>query len=152
LNLRRLGLISLGLLVLVVIIYSLVGLNNTAHLNKLTAMEDTRLATYDYAKELARKSLDLVSMDNQSKYTILREQFRKTMTKTIWDGYFTSEKYGGANKNFTIEVQDFVGEIVKDGDFVFKIDFKLVGEGTNKSARFFVYIKDNMIYKIESLG
>jgi hypothetical protein len=152
LSVKRLVLISASLFLAIVVVYLLMNLNNSVKLKEIESKRDVRLQSYDYAKGISLGVLDLLRMDTQAEYTTSKEQFRKTMSRTLWDEYFSSDKYVGSKKNFTIALNGSSGEILSDKEFLFKLEFTLSGGGNGRPSVLLVRVKDNIIQSVQSLG
>lgn len=150
--LRRLGLISLVGLFTFVLCVLVIHLYDTNKKEEITNTKDTRLDSYDSARTLSRDVKTLISIRNNSEYSTAKAEFKKTMSEDLWDEYFPTKKYEGGKKYFTLKENSVTGEILGKSNFVFKLDLTMV-EGDYKTPLvLLVYIRDDMIYKIESLG
>jgi hypothetical protein len=149
--LKRLGLISLTLLIFFSCFVYFAGLYNKEKLKDINRQKDLRLANFDYAQILATDTLDILRIDNNSSYVTSREHFRKNMSEPLWDEYFSSSVYSGTKKNFSLRLKNISGEITKSNSFLFKLEVSLTEKGIVRDAIILVSVRDNIVYKIENL-
>lgn len=152
LTLKRLGIISLIVLLVVAAVVFLVDINKRVEMKRIMDQRDTRLDAYDYAKTLAAGVPEIITVNSQSSYNYLRDKYRKIMIEELWDEYFSYEEYLGGEKPFNITTRSVTGEILDDGGYIFKLDLEVrIGEVTS-SRVLLVTVRNDRVYKIESLG
>lgn len=113
---------------------------------------DTRLSAFDLAKSTTLKVQDLISIRTQEDYDAQRQVFKKILSDAMFNDYFPTAKYKGGNKTFSITSATATGEIRGATDFVFKLEMQLSDKGNKIPVTMLVFIKDNIVYKIQSLG
>jgi hypothetical protein len=74
------------------------------------------------------------------------------LSKDLYGEYFSTEKYEGGEKTFYVTEQEIVGEIISDDTFVYKMHLSLVEEYGETPVVLLVYVKNNIIYRIQSMG
>lgn len=149
---RRLLYSSVIVVTLLLGVVITVQLYDHVQINKIMKQKDMSLVSYDYAKSLATDTLQLLTIDNQNDYDVARAKYRKFLSDELWDSYFSTEKYTGEDKNFTIKRTGIVGSLEEDGTYVFKINFTITTDKQEKQSAILVYIKNNIVYKTQSLG
>lgn len=151
-SLKRLALVSGVLLLVFAFIFFVIDLYDKTQVEKINNGLDTRLANFDYAKSIALDSINILTIKNQEEYDSAKQRYKKIMTEDLWNEYFPSNKYEGGEKNLTIRVKNISGEIINDDHFIFNIEAILTNDGVENSVRFLVYVKNGLVYKIQSLG
>lgn len=144
------SLVSVFVLIAFVVISA--NLYDSQKRDSILSQSDTRLLKYDLAKEVARDVADLISIRSEQDYVTQRQKLSKNMTQALVDEYFPTVKYEGGKKTFTLTEKSITGEIVAPTEFVFKLELILTDGDINTPVTFLVYIKDNIITRIQSLG
>lgn len=144
--------ISVIVLTLLLGVFTTVQIYDSVQVNKIISQKDTSLVAYDYAKTLSEDALKLLTINNQADYTSARNKYKKILSDEMWHDYFSSEEYQGGDKNLSIKRTGIVGSLEGGNHFVFKLSFTLTSGSQEKNSAILVYVKNNIIYKTQSLG
>lgn len=120
--------------------------------DKIRADMDTRLNTFNSAKQVAFEVEKLILMDNQEEYAKQALYFKSLLDQNVYNEYFPSDTYGGGDKDIELQRKDMRGSIEGKKDFVFKYDALIVEGNKETPLSLLVFIKSNKIVKIKSLG
>lgn len=113
---------------------------------------DTRLTSFNYAKGLAKSVLGLLDIDGEEDFLNKKEKYREILTEEVWNEYFSNPEYYEDKNGFSLKDISLTGEILDNDNFIFKVEVE-VDDGVSVSlVTYLVYISNNLIYKIESLG
>lgn len=126
-------------------------LNETTN-ERILATKDTRLSAYDFAKSKSNQAVKVLSIKNDSEYQELRTKMERIMTKDLQSEYFPSKVYKGGKKDYYVVKDSVKGEIVDADSYVFKYELKLVKKDQKVPLTILIYVKNNLVYKIQSLG
>lgn len=141
------------LVVLVIAFVLYVGdMYNDKKRNEILSNMDTRLQSYDNAKVVAREVNNLISIRNDTDYQEGKRKYKKIMTSDLYKEYFITEKYQGGKKYFKIREESITGEIQDNNKIIFKIELTLIEDESETPVTLLVYINNNIIYRIQSLG
>jgi hypothetical protein len=149
---KRLVLISGILVVSLSLLIFLINTYDSKKKAEIMHGMDTRLSSFDIAKSTAEQVQDLISIRNQEDYDTQRQKFSKMMSQSLFADYFPTVKYKGGDKSFSITHAVVTGDIVSDTHFTFKVELVLRDKGVDIPVTLLVFIKDNIMYKIQSLG
>lgn len=145
--------ISIGaVLVIGSLIAFLVNLYVTNEKDKIYGSLDTRLDSYNYAETIARSMKDLTAIKSKDKYSELRSTLKKNMTDDLWNEYFPTEKFTGTKIPYNVVEESIKGYEVEKDEYIFKLELSLQDDEYSVPLTWFVYMKNGIVYKIESLG
>lgn len=150
--LKRIMLISSIVITLIVVISLLGGAYDSNKKEEIFSKENTDLLPYLNAKNTASSVKELISIRSNKGYIESKDKFRKILSTELYNEYFSTEKYQGGEKTFSLVEEEMVGGILSNESYVFKIDLVLVEEYGETPVTLLVYVKNNIIIKIKSLG
>lgn len=113
---------------------------------------DTRLDSFSVAEGIAKNAGKLVTISNNEDYSEFRSLLRKNMTKQVFDEYFPTDKYKGGKKSITLRQNSVSGSIKGNDSYIFKLDMTIINGQMETPLVMLVYIDNERIYRIRSLG
>lgn len=113
---------------------------------------DTRLDAFKVSEGIAKQAGKLVTISNNGEYSELRSLLKKNMTKAVYDEYFPTDTYKGGKKSITLRQNSVSGAIKGRDSYIFKLDMTIVNGQSETPLVMLVYIDNERIYRIRSLG
>lgn len=150
--LKRVAVFSIFVVFTVILCGGLVLYKQDVEKQRILGKLDTRLDAFNVAEGIAKKAGKLVTISNNTEYVELRSDLDKNMTKSVFNEYFPTSKYQGGKKSITVRQNSVSGAIKGDDKYIFKLDMTLVNGQLETPLILLVYIDNERIYRIQSLG